>query len=225
MSLRRGTLGVRQRGGTLSSKLQDLYVVLSKTTLQYYKQKEQYQKRQAPSERIELADVTEVHAVKSKTTGYMFEVKSQRIRSQHICVSDEDRQKWVYIIMKAKTDGLSTSEDDDGADLSQDSSTTNSKSDANLDEVMKEVEVERLTERRAYLMSLSKQERKELLETGLKKKARKDRRKLLKKWKDDKSEVLDALRRKEIEAIETEYQQKQLELLNAMQERKAENVF
>jgi len=68
---------------------------------------------------------------------------------------------------------------------------------------------------------MTKQERAEWLESKLEKHYKKELDKTLKKWKEEKSAVLDALRKKEIDAIESQYQQKQLDLEKELQEKRA----
>jgi hypothetical protein len=72
---------------------------------------------------------------------------------------------------------------------------------------------------------MTKAERKEWLEGKLEKQYKKELDKTLKKWKDEKGGVLDALRQKEIEAIENSYQQKQLDLERQLHETSSKFEF
>lgn len=68
---------------------------------------------------------------------------------------------------------------------------------------------------------MTKAERKEWLDSKLERHYKKELDKTLKKWKEEKSAVLDALRRKEIEAVESAYEQKQLDLERELQEKRS----
>jgi len=68
--------------------------------------------------------------------------------------------------------------------------------------------------------SLSEDQLKQWQDIKLEKKYKKEYEKLLRKWKEEKSAVLDALRKKEIETIEQKYQQLQLDLERELQEKR-----
>lgn len=72
---------------------------------------------------------------------------------------------------------------------------------------------------------MTKEERKEWLDVKLEKHYRKELDKTLRKWKEEKSAVLDALRQREIEAIENVYQQKQLDLEKELHEKRSQLRF
>jgi len=54
---------------------------------------------------IALSSISDVHCIKSSgQEGFMFEIKSGsgQVKTQHLCTTDDERQKWVYALMKTK---------------------------------------------------------------------------------------------------------------------------
>lgn len=72
---------------------------------------------------------------------------------------------------------------------------------------------------------MTKAERKEWLDGKLEKHYKRELDKTLKKWKEEKGAVLDALREKEIEAIENSFQQRQLDIEKEMHEKRSKFEF
>jgi len=253
MSLRRGTLEVRSRGGSLSSKVHPYYVVLTREALIYFNKREDYKKKVGAQDTVKLSDISDVQAVKSKSPGFTFEVKTPQIRSQHLCKTEDERQKWIYMLMKAKTDtgtmkefdssdGDLTPRSDFGADSppgtpkdSPDGASSGSGTtiitpaalrprDSPREPLSSSSGIDRAKVREEFFSKLSKGERRELLDGKLKQQAQGEEEQLLKKWREEKSAILDVLRKREVEAIESTFQQKQLDLEKDFQERRGKAV-
>lgn len=71
---------------------------------------------------------------------------------------------------------------------------------------------------------MSKEERKEWQELRLVEQYRREEEALLRKWKEAKGAVLDALRKREVETIESAFQQKQLDLEKDYHERRGRSL-
>lgn len=116
MSVKRAELDVRQRGGTLAGKWTKLYCVLQRTGLSYWDSRAEFKAHpKDPKTTIALQHVSEVHCIKSSgQDGFMFEIKSSngQVKTQHLCLSDDERQKWVYAVMKTKSEPSSMPEAD-----------------------------------------------------------------------------------------------------------------
>jgi len=258
MSLRRGTLEVRSRGGALSSKVHSLYVVLTNDSLIYFNKKEDLKKKGTPADTVKLSDISDVQAVKSKTGGFTFEVKTAQVRTQHVTKTDEERQKWIYILMKAKTDseGLKEAESSEGETTprlektsslekssgsplisSSSSEPTTADTDysgggtvvitgkagnGDMPEYMKQFAADKRKEREEFFGKLSKEELKGWLDVKLLEYYQGAEEKLLQKWREEKSTVMDAMLAREVEAIENSFQQRQLDLEKDFQEKRGQ---
>jgi len=272
MCYKKNQLEVRQRGGTLQSKWTKYFCVLGKKSMAYYDSEVDYKKKALPRYSIPLETVSEVHNIKSQNgvTGFTFEIKSGETKTQHFCVTGEERQAWLVTIMKAKqnpedleevtSDDSSTSVDEptekgetdysnqDGTMVFRNTNKTvpkveeppegNFANDSGTMVFMKKAKKETVEEiKPGYLASdlfkteskIKKQEDhyeslsiEELEEASkkLEKQYKQDCEKLISAWKDEKSTVLDNMRKREVEIIENNYQKLQLELEQERQERR-----
>jgi len=187
-----------------------------------------------------LENVSEVHNIKGQNgvSGYTFEIKSGETKTQHICATNEERQDWLYTIMKAKNSPESVEEEPSprepnndhnssgnsdtlGRATKQQTAKKEEKEENSQVHTWKVENQERAKIREAEFETRSKEELQKLMNGKLEKQFKKECDKLITAWKDEKSMVLDIMRRKELENIENTYQQLQLELELERQERRS----
>jgi len=90
--------------------------VLSKTGVSYWDSKNDHKENpKSAKETIALSNISDVHCIKNQgQEGFMFEIKSSsgQVKTQHLCNTDEERQKWVYAVMKTRSEPNSMPEEE-----------------------------------------------------------------------------------------------------------------
>eukprot|EP01124_Arcella_intermedia_P019353 TRINITY_DN26665_c0_g1_i1.p1 TRINITY_DN26665_c0_g1~~TRINITY_DN26665_c0_g1_i1.p1 ORF type:complete len:202 (-),score=57.41 TRINITY_DN26665_c0_g1_i1:130-735(-) len=196
MIIKSNVLEVRQRGGPLPSKWTKYWCVLTRKGVAYYDSQEEQVKGKESKQTIPLEVISEVHNIKSLNgvAGFTFEIKSGETKTQHICNTSDERYAWLSAILKAKSQ---VNEPEEDPKVTQ-----------------------RAKEREAEFDAFPPDELQKYASKKLLKEYQKEADRLLSAWKDEKTLILETIKRKEIEILQASFHQQTLEIQKEIQIKK-----